>query len=412
MKTIEIITTGNEIMSGLTVDTNFSWAADHVNRYGMEVKYHTSIKDDTDDIKAALKNASGRSEIIIFTGGLGPTEDDLTSETAADFFGVPVVFNEQCYQDIGEKLKQRGRKLLDVHKKQAMFPEGSTLIANEVGTSAGFKYVSGNSSYYFLPGVPREFKSMVTGFILPDIFGAAGPVVTLYERVIKTIGLGESEVATLIKGIELGNAELSYRIYYPEIHLKIKVSEKSESTALKTLDGITDLLKDKLGEYIFTTEGEELEEVVSTLLKENSLTLSTAESCTGGMLASRITDIPGSSEYFLRGVVSYSNKSKSDLLGVPEQLLIDQGAVSSQVVEAMALGIQEMSSTDLGIGISGIAGPGGGTNEKPVGTVYIGLAFKDDPVETEKFLFNGTRKEIKLSSTEFAMDMIRKENFK
>jgi len=409
MSKIEFITTGNEIMSGLTVDTNFSWTAEKLSKHGLPIKYHSSVSDDKDDITSTLKYASKRSEFIIFTGGLGPTEDDLTSESAATVFNVPLVFNKGSFNEIKKKMSERGREVLDIHKKQAMFPKGSVVISNAVGTSSGFKYVEGKSSFYFLPGVPREFKSMIDDFVLPDILSSLKSKIEVSERVIKTVGLGESEVATRLKDIALENVELSYRIYFPEIHLKLVSKDKSIETAKNNVDKYSEILMDKLGEYIFTTENEELEEVVSKLLVKSKLTIATAESCTGGLLASRLTDIPGSSEYFLRGVVSYSNKSKSDLLDVPEKLIDKYGAVSTEVVEAMAVGIKNISGTDIGIGISGIAGPGGGSKEKPVGTVYIGIAYKDETVCSKRYSFNGTRKDIKLISSEYALDMIRKK---
>ena len=409
MANIEFITTGNEIMTGLTVDTNFSWAAEKLSTYGLNVKYHTSIGDDKDDIASALENSANRSDFIIFTGGLGPTDDDLTSEVAAGFFNVPLVFNKDSYKDIETKLLKRGRKILEIHKKQAMFPEDSVIIQNIIGTSAGFKFIKADRSFYFLPGVPREFKSMVDDFVLPDILASVNSDIKVYERVIKTIGLGESEVATKLKDVEFDNIDLSYRIYYPEIHLKLTAKDRSEERSRNTVDKYTDLIKKKIGDYIFSTDNEDLENVVSKLLVRNGLTISTAESCTGGLLANRLTDIAGSSEYFLRGVVSYSNKSKSDLLDVPEELIAKNGAVSTEVVEAMATGIRNISGTDIGIGISGIAGPSGGNKEKPVGTVYIGLAYMDEPVYSERYSFNGTRKEIKLASSEYALEMIRKK---
>ena len=410
MKKIEFIFSGNEIMSGLTVNTNFSWAAEKFSNYSLHIRYCCSVGDRKDDITSALANASKRSGFIIFTGGLGPTEDDLTSATAGEFFNVSLVFDKQCFGYIETEMRNRGRKVLDVHKKQAMFPKESVIIKNEIGTSSGFKFIKGSSSFYFLPGVPREFKSMINDFVLPDILTNINSNIRVSQRVIKTVGLGKSEVATKLNDVVFEGAELNYRIYYPEIHLKLTAKNKLEEVAKKTVDKYTDLLKDRLGRYVFTTtDDESLEEVVAKLLIENSLTVSTAESCTGGLLASRLTDIAGSSKYFLRGIVSYSNKSKLDLLNVPEKLIIKHGAVSSQVVEAMAEGIKNISSTDVGVGISGIAGPGGGSEEKPVGTVYIGLAFKDEEVYSERYNFSGTRKDIKLISSEYALDMIRKK---
>ncbi len=409
MKNIEFIATGNEIMSGLTVDTNFSWLAEKLIEFGVSIKHRCSVGDYKDDIISALQNASKRSDFAIMTGGLGPTDDDLASAAASDFFNVPLILNEECLLDIKKKLHDRNRKFLSIHKKQAIFPENSVIIKNEVGTSAGFKFSKGGVSFYFLPGVPGEFKPMIKDFVLPDILTSSNLRIRIIQNTIKTVGLGESEIAEKLKDIAFDNVELSYRIYHPEIHLKLMAKNENEEVSRKNIEKYTNLLKDKLGEYIFAFDDKNLEEVVSKLLLENSLTISTAESCTGGLLASMLTDIPGSSGYFTRGVVSYSDGSKSDLLNVANELIIKYGAVSSQVVEAMAEGIKNTSNTDVGIAISGIAGPGGGSKAKPVGTVHIGIAFKNEPVYSQRYSFSGNRRDIKLQSSKYALDIIRKK---
>ncbi len=412
MKNVEFISTGNEIMSGLTVDTNFSWTAKKFTDHGLMIRHHCSTGDDKDDILSALKNASGRSDFVIVTGGLGPTDDDLTASAASSFFNAPLVFNEEEFKKIESKLHERGRKVLSVHRKQAMFPENSLVIKNEVGTSSGFKLVKDKRSFYFLPGIPGEFRSMVTNFVFPDVLNELGclnisPGTT--TRTIKTVGLGESEIATRLSGVVFDNVEMSYRIYYPEIHLRLTSKDEDEGSAGKSIDKYTYLLKDRLGKHVFTAEDESMEEVVSKLLFENNLTVATAESCTGGLLASILTDVPGSSAYFLRGVISYNNASKSELLKVDEELITEHGAVSSQVVEAMAEGIKDLSGADIGVAISGVAGPGGGSREKPVGTVYIGMTYKEEPPCSQKYRFNGTRKDIKMASSKHALDIIRRK---
>ena len=406
MKKLEFITTGNEILSGLTVDTNFSWAAGIFSLNGLIPSYHVSISDIADDIKAAFELAAARSSLVIVTGGLGPTDDDLTAVTAADFLGVELVFDETSYMEIEEKLRNRGRKILDVHRKQALFPEGAEIINNSTGTSNGFKNVYNGCSFYFLPGVPREFKSMINSFVLPDIVSKAGSSKFVVQKVIKTIGLGESEVAEKLKGLEFADAEFSYRIKYPEIHLKLVSKSNTKEEVDNIISKYTSAIYQKLEDYIFSEKDELLEEVVADLLKKNKLTISTAESCTGGLLGSLLTDIPGSSVYFLNGVVSYTNLSKTELLGVDNNLFDTVGAVSSEVVEQMAKGIRKSSSSDIGVGISGIAGPGGGTEDKPVGTVYIGVDYMNH-VYSYRYGFHGTRKDIKLASARYALDIVR-----
>lgn len=407
MKNVEFISTGNEIMSGLTIDTNFSWTAEKFTDHGLMIKYHCSTADDKESIISALRNALKRSDAVIVTGGLGPTHDDLTAEAASIFSSSPLIFNEQQFRDIEKKLLDRGRKVLSIHRKQAMFPEGSFIIKNEVGTSCGFKLVKDKCSFYFLPGIPKEFKSMISDFVFPDVLNSLNINTQTATKTIKTVGIGESEIAAKLKDVVFDNVNLSYRIYYPEIHLKLTAKDAGDIAAEENIQKYATLLKSRLGKYVFTVDDESMEEVVSRLLFENNLTIATAESCTGGLLASRLTDVPGSSAYFSRGVVSYSNESKSELLKVDEKLITEHGAVSSQVVEAMAEGIKNQSGTDIGVAISGIAGPQGGSDEKPVGTVYIGVAYKEEPTFSQKYRFSGQRKDIKLASSEHALDIIR-----
>lgn len=406
MKKVEFITTGNEILSGLTVDTNFSWAADKFSTNGIITSYHVTVSDDKDDITAAYLAASKRSGFIIVTGGLGPTDDDLTAETAAGFFGVDLSFDESSYGELREKLRKRGRKVLDVHRKQALFPLGSEIIRNNTGTSNGFKFIFQGSAYYFLPGVPREFKSMIEDFVLPDVLSSSGENNYLLQKVIKTVGLGESEVAVKLQDLNIEDADFSYRIKFPEIHLKLVARSSSKEEAEKIINKNCEEINKQLGDFIYSDSDQSMEKVVADLLLKNKLTIATAESCTGGLLGNLLTDIPGSSEYFLGGVVSYTNESKSRLLGVEDGLFEKVGAVSDEVVRQMASGIRRENSSDIGVGISGIAGPGGGTEEKPVGTVYIGVDYMNH-VYSYRYNFHGTRKDIKLASAVNALDIVR-----
>ena len=407
-KKVEFISTGNEIMSGMTIDTNFSWFAAQLSSKGISPDYHTSVGDYEYELIDAYSTAFSRADFIISTGGLGPTEDDLAASTAAKFFSVDLEFNQDVFDSIEEKLNKRGRKVLEIHKKQALFPEGSTLLNNSIGTSPGFKFIYEGVTFYFLPGVPREFKSMVENYVLTELVESVGSSKFHKSKILKTIALGESEVAEKLNGIDLEDSKLSYRIYYPQIHLKIVCSGNSDKEINNKLESLTCQFTEKLGDYIFSTHNEPLEKAVGDLLKTKGLTLATAESCTGGLLSSRLTDIPGSSEYFYRGAVTYSNESKVDMLGVGKDLIENFGAVSSEVVEAMASGVRISSDTDIGIAISGIAGPDGGTEAKPVGTVYIGLDYRGKIKFSKRFNFSGNREEIKLISVEYALDAIRK----
>lgn len=405
---VEIITTGNEIMSGLTRDTNFSWAAAELSSSGIEVKHHCAVADDLDDLLSSFATASKRARFVIVTGGLGPTEDDLSALAASKFLGTPLVFNPAVYEDIARKLRKRGRDPNIHHEKQAMFPEKTAVIENPVGTAAGFSFVSGNSKFYFLPGVPREFRRMFREHVFPDISGVAETGNILRVRVLRTLGLGESEVAEKLEGFSPEGVDVGYRIRLPEIHLRLTASGHDGEVLDSFLRDACSQAKERLGDFLFSQEDEPLEDVTAALLLEKDLTLSVAESCTGGLCSSRFTDIPGSSAYFLGGAVVYSNDSKEKLLGVSVDTLERFGAVSEEVVFEMAHGARELFGTDIGLSISGIAGPGGGTAEKPVGTVWLGLSHISSGTLCEKRNFAGTRDEIKNFAASTAIDMVRK----
>lgn len=405
---VEIITTGNEIMSGLTRDTNFSWVAAELSSSGIEVKHHCAVADDLDDLLASFATASKRARFVIVTGGLGPTEDDLSALAASKFLGTPLVFNSAVYGDIARKLRNRGREPNIHHEKQAMFPEKTAVIENPVGTAAGFSFVSGDSKFYFLPGVPREFRRMFREHVFPDISGVAEKGSILRVRVLRTFGLGESEVAEKLEGFSPEGVDVGYRIRLPEIHLRLTASGHDGKVLDSFLRDACSQAKERLGDFLFSQEDGPLEEVTAALLLEKDLTLSVAESCTGGLCSSRFTDIAGSSAYFLGGAVVYSNDSKEKLLGVSTDTLTRFGAVSEQVVFEMARGARELFGTDIGISISGIAGPGGGTAEKPVGTVWFGFSHAISGTFCEKRNFAGTRDEIKNFAASTAIDMVRK----
>ena len=405
---VEIITTGNEIMSGLTRDTNFSWAAAELSSSGIEIKHHCAVADDLEDLLASFATASKRAKFVIVTGGLGPTEDDLSALAASKFLGTSLIFNPKAYKDITRKLKERGREPNMHHEKQAMFPEKTAIIENPVGTAAGFSFVSGNSKFYFLPGVPREFRRMFREHVFPDIRGVAEKGSILRVRVLRTFGLGESEVAEKLGGFSPEGVDVGYRIRLPEIHLRLVASGHDGCALDSVLGDACAQAKELLGDFLFSQNDETLERETAALLSEKDLTLSLAESCTGGLCSSRFTDIAGSSAYFLGGVVVYSNESKEKLLGVSADTLESFGAVSGEVVSEMARGARNLFRSDIGVSVSGIAGPGGGTPEKPVGTVWFGFSHPSFETFCEKRNFTGTRDEIKSFAASTAIDMVRK----
>ena len=403
---IEIITTGDELMSGLTQDSNFSWAGEVLASRGFAVEFHTTVGDERDDISSALGISSGRADAVIVSGGLGPTPDDLTSEVAADFFGVPLELNMRAVSSIEERLSRRGRVLTDLNRKQAYLPRGSRVLINHWGTAPGFSLEKDGTVFYFLPGVPKEFRAMMDEYVIPELDRRDTGRKKVKSMLVRTFGLPESEVAIRLEGIEREGIRLGYRAHFPEVHLRVTAYGETPGEAGELIEGFTGDIKSRLGSYVFSTGGETMEEVAGKLLREHDMTLATAESCTGGLIAHRITNVPGSSDYFLEGVISYSNEAKEKILGVPKDLLDAHGAVSAPVVEAMASGVRRLSGADIGVGVSGIAGPGGGTPEKPVGTVFIGIDSNKRGQRSEKFLFHGSREEIKLVSSSHALSFI------
>ena len=405
---VEVITTGNEIMSGLTLDSNFSWVAAKLSSSGIQVRYHCAVADDLEDLLASFAAASKRARFVIVSGGLGPTGDDLSALAASKFLGTSLVFNPAVYEDIARKLRKRGREPNIHHEKQAMFPQKATVIENPVGTAAGFSFVSGNSKFYFLPGVPREFRRMFSEHVFPDINNIAEKGKILRVEVLRTFGLGESEVAEKLEGFSPEGVDVGYRIRLPEIHLRLTASGRDGETLDSLLRDACSEAGKRLGDFLFSQGEESLEEVTASLLLEKDLTLSVAESCTGGLCSSRFTDIAGSSNYFLGGAVVYSNDSKEKLLGVATKTLERFGAVSGETVSEMARGARDLFGSDIGLSISGIAGPGGGTAEKPVGTVWFGFTHASSGTVCEMRNFAGTRDEIKNFAAATAIDMVRK----
>lgn len=404
---IEILTTGDELMSGLTRDGNFQWAGEMLTALGFDVSFHTTVGDEKDTLSLVFRTAMSRADAVIVTGGLGPTPDDLTIEVAAEFFDVGLELNQPALDMMTERFKNIGRKVSKTNMKQVYLPEGSTVLLNKWGTAPGFSNEIDGTFFYFLPGVPKEFRAMMNEYVVPELKELNPNMNKTSMRLVKTFGLPESEVAQKLDGIERKGIKLGYRAHFREIHLRVSSFGHSESEAENLMKEFLQDIKERLGNYVFTYRGEMLEEVVGNLLKRNNLTLSTAESCTGGMLSHRITNISGSSSYFLEGVVSYSNEAKARILGVPMELIDNYGAVSAPVVEAMAKGVNDLSGSDIGVGISGIAGPGGGTEEKPVGTVFIGINSDATGTFSREFHFHGTREEIKLVTVLNALDMIR-----
>jgi competence/damage-inducible protein CinA-like protein len=416
----EIITIGNELLSGLVTDINATFIAERLSSFGIEPLYITTVGDDESRIGQSLKAAVIRADVIVVTGGLGPTPDDITSKAIAKALEKRLVLFPEALDQIEIKLKKRGIKLGPGSERQALLPKGSTIIKNPVGTAPGYKISQDGKFIFVLPGVPKEMKVMIDQGVLPILSEEAKQKIFVAKKVLKVFGLTESQVYERVKNISYNKElmQVGFLPVFPENFITITARvEDSMESAEGLVRGVEEKMRGVLGERVFGEDDETLEMVVAGMLITKGLKLAVSESCTGGLLSKRLTDLPGSSTYFERGVVSYSNEAKSSLIGVDQTLIQTKGAVSTGVAKAMALGIKKNAKVDIGVSITGIAGPSGGTEEKPVGTVFIALAFnenrsssqkKEEIVISQGYAFPGDRESIRLISSEMALEWIRR----
>jgi nicotinamide-nucleotide amidase len=405
---IEVVTIGDELLSGNIVDTNFAWIGDRLWGAGFELHWHTTVGDEPPEISEALLNVVGRSEAAIVTGGLGATTDDITLEVAAQAFGLPLVLNQQALQEIKSFFQRVGRPMTPNNEKQALLPEGSRMIANRVGTAPGCHLTFKGVHFFFLPGVPREMKQQFDDFVLPSLVALDSEKKQFRQKVLRCFGAPEATIGQILEGLDLVDVDLAYRVSFPEILLKISARGSDSKKLEARINGVEKEIRSRLGDLVYGEGDESLAAVVGRMLVERKATLSVAESCTGGLLANLITDISGSSRYFERGVVTYSNESKMEILKVPEGIIKTFGAVSSETAVAMAKGIRRLAKTTYSLAITGIAGPEGGTAEKPVGTVHIALD-SEEGSEERGFHFPTNREWFKRLAAFAAMDLLRKK---
>ncbi len=404
----EIITIGNELVSGRTQDLNSWYAAARLTASGLKVIRVTSVGDDENRTADALKRALTSSHYVIVTGGLGSTTDDMTCEIAASALDRPLCIDEQMLQKIESFVRARKITMTESLRKMALMPEGARMI-NPKGATCGFSLLTGGVHFYFLPGVPDQTRYLIDTFVLPDILSRYDTLPVMRQRILKLYGLNEPRIAEIFKSLEekIGEVVLGFYPHFPENHITISLRGKDEPTISKTLDRVETAISEMVGAYVFAHDGREMAEVVGGRLLKKNKTLSVAESCTGGLIGNRLTDVAGSSQYFQGGIISYSNQAKMDLLGVSTQTLENHGAVSGETAREMALGVRGSLHADLGLAVTGIAGPEGGSRDKPVGTVNIALS-SEEGTFTEKYRFWGKRKQIKLNSAMMALDWVRR----
>ena len=404
----EIIATGSELLSGGVVDTNSVFLAEELLDIGIETAFKTIVGDDEKDMEDAVRTARERVDVILVTGGIGPTEDDITRKALARVLKKRLVLSDDALKAVKAVFKAKGKEYPAANDRQALIPAGARLLRNPVGVAPGFTLVEDGKFVAVLPGVPAEMQAMFLEGLRPALEEHFGGKAVIRRKVLHTCGLSESKVNELIQDIlKQKRPAMGLTARDTGVDIRIVAHEGSGARSRSTMERIEAEVRKKLGDAIYGVDGQDMEEVVGALLTQRKRTLAVAESCTGGLISGRITNIAGSSAYFERGVVVYSNAAKTELLGIPADLIERYGAVSREVAKAMAQGMRERAKTDLGLAVTGIAGPSGGTPEKPVGLVYIALATIDGvTVSEDRFL--GTRSQVRQRTAQMAMDMVRR----
>jgi len=406
-----IIAVGSEMLTPFRVDTNSLVITERLNAIGYDVRLKVVVGDDNRELAQVFQGALAWADVVVVIGGLGPTDDDITRGAIAEVLQLPLEVHEHVVERIRQRFARRGMEMPEINRRQGMAPRGAVLLDNPNGTAPGLWIERGQTAIVLLPGPPREMTPMFDA-VIRDRLAARGGGTGLFRRVLRVTGRTESDVdmhAQPIYGrwttarVPIATTILAV-LGQIELHLTARANSRAEAET--ALDAAVEELEAVLGTAVYSVDGRTLEVVVGDLLREKHFTVAVAESCTGGLLTSRLTDVPGSSAYVERGFVCYSNRSKVELLGVPDALLAENGAVSDPVAQAMAEGARSRSGTNVGIGITGIAGPDGGTPEKPVGTVSIAVIV-DGETRVRTFAFVGGREQVKFQASQAAMNMLR-----
>ena len=407
-----IVAVGSEMLTPSKVDTNSLFITEQLNLLGIPVAFKTIVGDDRGDLETAVRDALTRVDLLVCCGGLGPTDDDLTRVVVADVLQRPLVEDEAITARIRARFQGRGLEMPEINRRQAMVPTGGHVILNPNGTAPGLWIEHGNQLVLLLPGPPRELKPMMATLAEGALRERAGGM-SLVRRVIKITGRSESHTDEAVQPLYAEwagaripiSATILASLGQIELHLTACCATRTDAEA--ALDRAVEQVTAVMGLHVYSTDARGLEEVLGEMLVSRRFTIAVAESCTGGLIASRLTDVPGSSRYVERGVVTYSNASKTELLGVPTEMLAEHGAVSEPVAITMAEGIRSRAGVDIGVGVTGIAGPDGGTPEKPVGTVCV-AASTGGGSRVRTFRFVGGREMVKFQASQAALDMVRR----
>ncbi|MBE3586286.1 competence/damage-inducible protein A [Desulfofundulus thermocisternus] len=403
----ELIFTGTELLLGEVLNTHAQYLSQQMAALGIEVILHTTVGDNWDRLAEAFEIALRRADLIVITGGLGPTSDDLTKDIVARVLGLPMLPDGQTLQLLREFVDRRGSSLSESMVRQAYFPAGARVLPNPAGTAPGALLEYQGRIIILLPGPPRELKAIFEASVVPYLISLGNRGMVTRTRLLKITGISESEVQERIGDLGgQGNPGIAYLARPGEVHVRISAQAPSVAVADRMIDELLEKVRQRLADYVFGMDDEVLEEVVGKLLVKKGLTCALAESCTGGLVAARLTSIPGSSAYFWGSVVAYDNRVKEKVLGVPAGVLETHGAVSRPAAIAMAEGVRNLMGTHLGLSVTGIAGPGGGTPVKPVGLTYIALATAEGTT-CQEFHFPGHRQAVRQGAANAALNMIR-----
>jgi nicotinamide-nucleotide amidase len=405
-----IITIGDEILIGQTLNTNAACIGDQLTNIQIAVNKTSVVGDDHDDIMAEFKTCWAKNDLLIVTGGLGPTHDDITRNCIVKFFKTELVQNDDVLEDIRRLFQKRGRDVRKINEAQGLVPKVAKIIRNEYGTAPGIWIEKDNKIFIAMPGVPYEMHAMMDTFVIPNLIELLKDLSTVQKRItLETTGIPESFLFEKLGDISdlLDGAKMAFLPSAIGVRMRITVSENNEEDASNKLIEIEQKIRSKAGRYVFGRDGEKLEEVVGRILHERGLKISIAESCTGGYLSNLLTNVSGSSKYFESGLVAYSNASKVEIVKVDEDTINEYGSVSLEVAKQMAEGIKAISGTDIGVSITGIMGPTGGTDTKPIGLVYIGFCDEEISI-AKKFTFGDDRHLNKQRAAQAALEMVRR----
>ena len=406
-----ILSTGDEITTGKVVDTNANHIADKLIEAGLDVASIVTVGDVAERIVWAWRQAMTQADVVISTGGIGPTADDLTTELVAQVADVGLTFSQEVADDIRKLFASLGRTMPENNLKQARFPEGATIIPNRLGTAPGYRMAldtgQGRKHLVVLPGVPREMKPMLAESVLPWLAEERGGGAVYVTRTFQTFGISESGLDELVAGVVADDeGKLAFRANFPQISVRVTVHGSAGEVEARA-DDLAQRLREKIGAYVYGEGDVTMEGVVGRLLKEHGKSVAFAEACSGGLVSHRLTNVPGSSAYFPGTLIAYSNRAKTDLLGVEPATLERYGAVSEETVREMATGVRDRFGSDIGVAVTGVAGPDGGTKETPVGTACIGLAMGETLV-SKRYTLWGNREWIKTLTSQLSLDWVRR----